>query len=295
MGALLLMQSHLYGRVRWPLISELYEYVQSVRLFPAVWTVIFNPRRPKFNVTDKGISVDKNYLSELSLPYYVIFGVLLVAFGVTVERYINEPETRGLVLIVGLWNFLNLVIAGLALGVVSERRERRRMPRISHGSHRAAIVYENVEIPALVTDISGGGFKIRPRGELPAGFGAGRQTIVRVPLQARIGEEADVLDVSVQVANAGRDQDGRYFGLKFIGDGEERYRMVASMLYADLDPLGSSRAKRRMRRFLPLFLVRVAAWSVGQTVRGVSYAMFHRTPEKAADSSPSEPAANRAN
>ncbi|WP_181706972.1 UDP-forming cellulose synthase catalytic subunit [Chthonobacter rhizosphaerae] len=290
MGALLLMQSHLYGRVRWPLISELYEYVQSVRLFPAVWTVIFNPRRPKFNVTDKGISVEKNYLSELSLPYYVIFGVLLLGLVVTIGRYVTEPDTRGLILIVGVWNFLNLVIAGLALGVVSERRERRRMPRVSGSKHAAELLYDGVALPVVVTDVSSGGLKIRPNDTVPSGFGTGRQALLRVPVEARVGQPAEVIEVSVYVANAGRTQSGRYYGLKFAGTGQDRFRLVAALLYADLDPLGNSRLKRRIRRFMPLFLIRVIAWSAGQTARGMSYALFHRNPETSDQGAPEKAA-----
>ena len=35
----LMMQNYLYGTFRWPWISELYEYIQSVHLLPAVVSV----------------------------------------------------------------------------------------------------------------------------------------------------------------------------------------------------------------------------------------------------------------
>lgn len=278
--ALLSMQGHLYGRVRWPLISELYEYVQAVRLFPAVWSVILNPRRPKFNVTDKGISVENNYLSELSLPYYAIYVVLLAGFGVTVHRYIEEPEMRGLLLIVGLWNVLNLVIAGLALGVVSERRERRRMPRVEQAGYAGEVEFAGTTVPVLVTDISSGGVKLRTRGELPAGFAVGREAVVRLAVPGLPGE---TLQVPVRIANAGRNHNGRFYGVKFVGSGRDRYRLVAALLYGDLDPLGKSRLRRRIRRFMPLWIVRVVGWSASQTARGLGYALFHRNPEQQAD------------
>jgi cellulose synthase (UDP-forming) len=40
-----LIRTYLYGSVRWPWISELYEYVQSVFLFRAIISVILQPRR----------------------------------------------------------------------------------------------------------------------------------------------------------------------------------------------------------------------------------------------------------
>ena len=53
----LMMQNYLYGAFRWPWISELYEYVQSVHLLPAVISVILNPRKPTFKVTAKDESI----------------------------------------------------------------------------------------------------------------------------------------------------------------------------------------------------------------------------------------------
>ncbi len=117
-----LIRNYLYGSVRWPWISEVYEYVQSVYLFRAIISVILQPRRPTFNVTAKGQSTSGDRLSELSLPYFVIFAILAFTLGVSVYRYSTEPEISGLLLIVGAWNVLNLLIAGAGLGVITERR-----------------------------------------------------------------------------------------------------------------------------------------------------------------------------
>ena len=70
----LMMQNYLYGRFRWPWISELYEYVQSVYLLPAVISVMLNPRKPTFKVTAKDETLDQSYISELGGPFYIIFG-----------------------------------------------------------------------------------------------------------------------------------------------------------------------------------------------------------------------------
>ena len=62
----LMMQNYLYGAFRWPWISELYEYVQTIHLLPAVISVILNPRKPTFKVTAKDESIDRSRLSEIS-------------------------------------------------------------------------------------------------------------------------------------------------------------------------------------------------------------------------------------
>ena len=69
----LMMQNYLYGAFRWPWISELYEYVQTVHLLPAVVSVILNPRKPTFKVTAKDESIAVSRLSEISTPFFVIF------------------------------------------------------------------------------------------------------------------------------------------------------------------------------------------------------------------------------
>ncbi|RZL51567.1 MAG: glycosyltransferase, partial [Variovorax sp.] len=125
-----ILRNYLFGQVRWPWVSEVYEYVQSVYLFRAIISVLINPRRPTFTVTAKGETLQETRLSELAWPYFAIVGVLLFALGVTVYRYNTEPQVGGLLLVVGAWNVLNLFVAAAALGVVTERRERRTSPRL---------------------------------------------------------------------------------------------------------------------------------------------------------------------
>ncbi|MDV3153394.1 MAG: hypothetical protein Q8755_03405, partial [Candidatus Phytoplasma australasiaticum] len=81
-----LIRNYLYGSVRWPFVSELYEYVQTVYLFRAVFSVLFNPRRPTFNVTAKGETMKEDRLSPLALPYFGIFAILVAAFVFSIYR-----------------------------------------------------------------------------------------------------------------------------------------------------------------------------------------------------------------
>ena len=126
----LMLQNYLYGRVRWPFMSELYEYVQGVYLAKAIVAVVLKPRKPTFNVTAKGISLDADHLSGLARPFFAIFAVLLIGAATAFYRYWVEPGAE-LMLIVGLWTTFNLIIAGAALGVVCERREPDRFPRLT--------------------------------------------------------------------------------------------------------------------------------------------------------------------
>ena len=101
MAVNLMMQNYLYGRYRWPWISELYEYIQSVYLLPAVVSVMLNPRKPTFKVTAKNESLDKSYISELGRPFYIIFALLALAVGVTLWKVVTQPYQADVTLVVG--------------------------------------------------------------------------------------------------------------------------------------------------------------------------------------------------
>jgi cellulose synthase (UDP-forming) len=90
----LTMQNYLYGSFRWPWISELYEYAQTVHLLPAVVSVLLNPRKPTFKVTAKDESVRESRLSEISRPFFVIFAVLLIATAIAIYRVYTRPISR---------------------------------------------------------------------------------------------------------------------------------------------------------------------------------------------------------
>ena len=132
----LMMQNYLYGAFRWPWISELYEYVQTVHLLPAVVSVILHPSRPTFKVTAKDESVTYSRLSEIAWPFFMIFAILLSAVAMTVYKVYSEPFKTDVTLVVGGWNLLNLIFAGCALGVVSERGQRAATRRVNEVSAR---------------------------------------------------------------------------------------------------------------------------------------------------------------
>ena len=126
----LMMQNYLYGAFRWPWISELYEYVQTIHLLAGSDFGALNPRKPTFKVTAKDERIDRSRLSELAAPFFIIFAVLLIGVGVTIYRIYTEPYKADVTLVVGAWNLLNLIFAGCALGVVSERGDKRPSRRV---------------------------------------------------------------------------------------------------------------------------------------------------------------------
>ncbi len=127
----LMIQNYIYGKFRWPFVSELYEYIQGVYLAKAIVSVIASPRKPTFNVTNKGATLDHDHISSLALPFFLIYLLLMLGCAVAAWRYLYEPGVTNLMLVVGLWNFFNLLTAGASLGVCAERRQLERTPSLA--------------------------------------------------------------------------------------------------------------------------------------------------------------------
>lgn len=273
--AVILIQHYLYGSLRWPWVSELYEYIQSVYLFRAVTSVIVNPRAPKFNVTQKGNSLAQDELSPLAWPFYAIFAFLLATLAYSGYRYATEPAARDLLIVIGAWNLFNTVMAGLALGVVSERRERRKIQRLET-NRDGTLIIGDLEVPVVVKDASVGGLKVQ------LGGGDGRQfgqllAPGRYRAAIRIESETGPTQMAqVAITSATSADDSRVLGLRFLGDGADRYRLVADVAYADLAAIRSTRAARQNRQSLLIGTARILVWSVREAMRGMFFLLFRR-------------------
>ena len=120
----------LYGRTRWPLISEIYESVQTVFLLEALVKVFFNPRKPSFVVTPKGSTLDEEFISPLARTLYLGCFIMFLGFLGGLYRLITAPDTRGLTALVLAWNLFNFLTFFASLGAVVEHRQRRAAPRM---------------------------------------------------------------------------------------------------------------------------------------------------------------------
>ncbi|WP_082365618.1 UDP-forming cellulose synthase catalytic subunit [Bosea vaviloviae] len=273
--AVILIQHYLYGSLRWPWISELYEYIQSVYLLRAVMSVIANPRAPKFNVTQKGNSLAEDELSPLAWPFYAIFAFLLATFVYTAYRYAMEPAARDLLIVIGAWNVFNTVMAGLALGVVSERRERRKIQRLDV-SRRGSLLIGDQEVPIIVKDASVGGLKAEIAGGDGRQFGQlvmpGRhQATIRI--DSRAGAP---LSAEVAITSATSVDDRRSLGLRFLGNNCDRYRIIADIAYGDLSAMRALRASRQNRQGLLVGTARTLVWAAREALRGLFFLLFRR-------------------
>ena len=258
----MMMQNYLYGAVRWTLVSEVYEYVQTLYLSQGLLSVVLNPRKPTFNVTDKGQSLDNDHLSELSTPFFVLFAVFAVSMGVCVWRWFTEPDANELLAVVAMWNFFNLVMSGAALGVVSERRTVRtpvdRAARLAFGPAIRA---------ARVLDISYGGCNVFLPGDLSeSALRIGADAVLDVELK-HAGEGWQSLPVIVTHVRA--EAEGLRIGFAFGKLMRRHYRAIADMMYGDVKDIEQFRAGRRARRGIAFGVYVFLSWGFVGAGRGL--------------------------
>ncbi|MBM3116379.1 UDP-forming cellulose synthase catalytic subunit [Jeongeupia naejangsanensis] len=169
----MLVSDYLFGKVRWAFVSELYELLQSMFSLPAIFKVFRNPRAPTFQVTPKGEHLDEDFISQLSMPFYLVYLAVVVGMGVGIWRFIHDPLERDIVLVTLAWNTLNLLLLNAAIGALFERRQRRANPRMPADLDAELILFgSGAHLPCRVDDLSASGARLLvPSALLPAGFG----------------------------------------------------------------------------------------------------------------------------
>jgi len=271
------IQNYLHGSTRWPWVSEAYEYVQTIYLVKGIWGVLLNPRKPTFNVTAKGLTLDNDHLSELAWPYFAFFGAILFSLVVACWRFLAANEVNELLLIVGGWSLYNLLIAGVALGIVAERRERRKSPRLQI-KRMGELESGGVTVSVEIVDASIGGMRIRPvQGRLPQGFDRGAHAMLRV-IPNRPDFETDPLPCLIQ--NVTNDGNAISYGLQFEGLRATHFRGIADAMYADAAVFENFRSSRRKIKGITMGTLQFFWWSINHTVRAFYYAIaLRKAPE----------------
>jgi len=274
MTANLMLQNYLYGCVRWPLISELYEYCQGVFLSKALVSVCMNPRKPTFNVTAKGLTLDNDHLSELSWPFFAIFGLLALGAAVAGYRYFFEAGVGDLMLIVGIWNAFNLVVAAVALGAVAERKQTDRHPRLP--IHRTATLEAlGQRLECEVANVSVSGCALRFRAEVPGFLLENDEARMRLHVDT-VGRMAGAATLPVKFIRAPADGDGLW-GCVFDVMAPQEYFALADLMHGDPEALSTFLEGRRKHKSVLAGLMEFARWALLEPLRAFSYL----APEKA--------------
>ncbi|MCU4181757.1 UDP-forming cellulose synthase catalytic subunit [Bosea sp. BH3] len=266
MAVNLMMQNYLYGRYRWPWISELYEFIQSIYLLPAVISVLLNPTKPTFKVTAKNETLDTRRVSELGRPFFVIFAVLALGVVATYWRTITEPYNADTTLVVGLWNILNLLMAGCALGVVSERPEGRAARRFAV-KRRGEITIDGVTSPIITENVSVDGIAIRVLSKDLDNVSVG--TPANASFETTIDMPRGTLPLRIR--RIAPDDKGLMIGCSYEPSEPLHSRIIADLAFSDAENWSRFQQGRRRNMGVVYGTLRFLRIAVFQTSRGLSY------------------------
>lgn len=272
-----LLQNFLYSRVRWPWVSELYEYVQAIFLARSIFSVLLNPRKPQFKVTAKGQTITNDHLSELAWPFIAVFSVLFCGAIIVVYRLATETVVNDLLVVVGIWNLLNLILAGAALGVIAERRERRRSSRLQ--APRAAVLdLGAVRFEVRVEDVSTTGAGVRlTAAEQAIAVSQAERGLLEIPLDGDVGR------IPVTLKRTFHDAQGELHGFEFNCKTAAHFQVVAELMYADARVLESFRNSRRNPMGIFNGSRQLLRWAIFQPFRTLRLVVKHplrSTPER---------------
>ena len=126
-----LVQSALFSRCRWPLISEIYETAQAPYLAGAVLRTIWSPRNAKFAVTAKDETLSQDFLSPIHWPLTALFLLMLSGVIALILRWNAFPGDHGVLSVVGGWAVFNFILVAIAYRAVFEKQQRRASPRVT--------------------------------------------------------------------------------------------------------------------------------------------------------------------
>ncbi|MDQ7047634.1 MAG: glycosyltransferase family 2 protein, partial [Sulfurovum sp.] len=155
------MSFFIYGKVRNPFFSELYETVLSFFTLPAIVSTLWSPRHPTFNVTPKGEELTEDYVSELGIVFVVVCGMIVLGFIAAIYRLIYYPFEYEIILATTAWNLLNFILILAAIGVSSEKKELRGNIRIPL-DREVSVFVDGIQFAGKVMDISEDGIRILP-------------------------------------------------------------------------------------------------------------------------------------
>ncbi|WP_338665829.1 UDP-forming cellulose synthase catalytic subunit [Pararoseomonas sp. SCSIO 73927] len=163
--------SRLNGHNRHSFWSEIYEACMAAPLVLVTLATLWDPRKGKFNVTDKGGRLEVGYLDVRAvLPNLILLGCLVA--GVVIGLYGTLTTEAGSLdfqayLLNTLWTTLCLVPVSAAVAVGLEREQMRDRARVDVNLPAELVLSDGRRVSAHSSDISMSGARLlldRPLG-----------------------------------------------------------------------------------------------------------------------------------
>lgn len=154
------------GGDRRPFWGEIYETILAFHLVPATVFTLFNPRKGKFNVTDKGSLLDRTYFDLGTVkPHLLCIALMLFGIALGAVKLIFFPHLFNIqadtLLLNGAWALFSLIILLAAVSVARETKQAREFIRIETQVPVTIYVQDGHVFDAVTMDLSMGGAAIR--------------------------------------------------------------------------------------------------------------------------------------
>ena len=148
---------------RYPFLSGVYEAVLSwYILLPTTVALIF-PHKGKFNVTAKGMTIDKKYVDwSISKPILVLIALNLAGLAVGIWKAATAADSQVSTLVINIgWIVYNLMVLGAAFAVAVEEVQKHRLPRITLKDPVTVTLTDGNELQAHLQEYSQTDVRIR--------------------------------------------------------------------------------------------------------------------------------------
>ena len=161
--------SRVQGAHRHSFWNEIYETVLAPYILLPTILALINPKLGKFNVTDKGTTLEETRFDrKIAAP--TTWLLLLNFAGVLAAPYrffVLDPNHPGVVLSNLFWILFNVIILGVAAAVAHEQKQRRASVRIPLKVMVLGHTVDGTVVKGVTEDMSVGGASISLVGDLP--------------------------------------------------------------------------------------------------------------------------------
>lgn len=153
------------GGDRRPFWGEIYETILAFHLLPATLITLFQPRKGKFNVTDKGSLLDRTYFDLGTVkPHLICIGLMVLGVALGFVKLLFFPHLFNIqadtLALNTAWAAFSLIILLAAVSVARETRQAREHIRIEAHMPVTIYVQDGHVFDATTTDLSMGGAAI---------------------------------------------------------------------------------------------------------------------------------------
>jgi len=155
------LSMHLYyGRVRWWLVSEIYETIQSFLVLLTPFSALISPSGKVFSVTPKEEVSEHDTISSMSRNFYILLFILVLATIVGSYHLLTDEQGIEYFLVSLLWNSYNILFVLAALGALLENKQCRHRPRVEIDTV-AQVIVRGKMVPCNIEDMTEDGALLR--------------------------------------------------------------------------------------------------------------------------------------